>query len=341
MHKKFRKGVVYSMKLNDFYAGQKVMSGQIGAILSKVTPSVTKTGKPYYDCEFQDSSTKIQVKIWDITPEIKEICEEFLAILKRQNDLKILNTPEALEELRMIPPIIVTFTGVVSEYSGKLQLTVTAMQKIKADPLDYFFAPVSTEMAQQYKEELSRYIAQVENEDCANILRLVLNDPIVARDFYLFPAAVGHHHAFKYGLLLHTLQVVKYAVALFDAYPIEHQKINVSRDIIITAAILHDLGKIEEYSYFISNNTIEYNQFGVHHRSSSLSLVREILAEHGLRNKYREICNKLGKVIYEHHGPYESERDYEKTKCLESKFIFAADATSAALAPFFEDPNNI
>lgn len=328
------------MKINDFYAGQKVMSGQIGAILSKVTPNITRNGKPYYDCEFQDTDGKISVKIWDITPEIKEICEEFLATLKRQAELKSLNTPEALEEARMIPPIIVTFTGVVSEYMEKLQLTVTAMQKINADPLDYFFAPVSTEMAQQYKEELNGYIAQIEDADCSNILRLVLNDPIVARDFYLFPAAVGHHHAFKYGLLLHTLQVVKYAVALFDAYPVEHQKINISRDIIITAAILHDLGKIEEYHYFISNNTIEYNQMGVHHRSSSLAIVREILAEHGLRNQYREICNKLGKVMYEHHGPYESEKDYAKTKCLESKFVFAADATSAALAPTFEEPNN-
>jgi 3'-5' exoribonuclease len=325
--------------ITQLYAGQTLTKGQASAILSKFEMATTKTGDSYAKISLQFPFGNYQGNIWgrDLDPGTKQVGEEFIAMQTKLTNLMNEGTPEALEQARLTPPIIVAFEGTVSEFNGSLQLTAKNLTKISADPMDYFYSPITAEKALELKAELMGYVSQVTDEGYATILRYVLNDPIVARDFFLFPAATGHHHAYKYGLLFHTLEVLRYALALYDAAPNNHEKLNISRDLIIAGSILHDLGKIEEYRYFVGNNITTYNNSAPSHLASSIAIIREIMAAVGLRDKYLLQKESIGAVCNLHHGVFGLEKEYNNTDNYAVKLIHFADNASASLAPALEE----
>lgn len=323
------------MQIKNLYNGQIILPGQkLTGLVSKFETGTTRNGDPFYKVTLQDASGEIVVSIWnnDYTAETKAIHEKFNTQQNKSKDLLAVNTPEAITEARLMMPIIVSVAGNVTEYNGNLQLTSKGglCESIPTSMLDYFYSPVSDEDAQNLKTELFSIINEVQSPDIKNIINLVLNDPVVSRDFFVFPAAISHHHNYKYGLLEHTLQVLKYSLAMFDVYP--ENKLIASRDLLIASAIFHDLGKIEEYYYFLGSNQTSYNDYGTQHRASSIAIVREILAEAGLRHKYDGILGKIGKVVFEHHGFYGTESEFKNTKVYEAKFVFSADMLSAGIA---------
>ncbi len=61
------------------------------------------------------------------------------------------------------------------------------------------------------------------------------------RDYFVFPAALGHHHAYKSGLIQHTLEMTRIALQIAETVP------GVNHDVLVTAALWHDWGKVIEY----------------------------------------------------------------------------------------------
>jgi 3'-5' exoribonuclease len=147
-------------------------------------------------------------------------------------------------------------------------------------PRDQFppetFVPVSHRPLDEMVDELRMVIAGVESRAIARMLtHLLLDDPDTAPAYQRAPAAKSHHHPFRHGLLEHNLTVVKRALGMCLSGD------GVDRDVVIAGALLHDIGKVEEYRY--DGDEIAFTEVGnlIGHVSLGYALVRRAIAAQG------------------------------------------------------------
>ena len=145
-----------------------------------------------------------------------------------------------------VPKEIVGVHGAVSFYREKPQLRITGIEKLSAEPGDLeYLLPASRRPRELMERELEAHIASVKERGLRNLLRRCLGkDAPMGRAFREHPAATKNHHAYLHGLLEHTLSVTGACQHLAAHY--QDQGIRVDRDLLITGALLHDIGKIEE-----------------------------------------------------------------------------------------------
>ena len=176
-----------------------------------------KTGKRYGDCMISDSSADIPAKCWDIE-------EEQAAVLTSH--------------------IILSVTGVLDFYKEAAQLTITDV----AVPSDEERTAALKELGLTSKRDrkdmadgLDRLIQSVRRDDLRRLLCYVFSSADgFGASFLRHPGAVWNHHAWIGGLAEHTLEVAELA----DTYC--QRTTGISRDILLTAALLHDIGKVQE-----------------------------------------------------------------------------------------------
>ena len=135
------------------------------------------------------------------------------------------------------------------------QVKVSEFYAVKTDDIeDADFEAVSPIPIDAMKKELAEFIDSVEDRDCKNLLWFVFNDPrcpltipdsfkAFSADYLTSPGATGHHHAYKSGLLQHTLDVTRAARAIALASPCP-----LDMDVVITSSLLHDIGKVSTYT---------------------------------------------------------------------------------------------
>jgi 3'-5' exoribonuclease len=125
---------------------------------------------------------------------------------------------------------------------------------------------------------------------------LFLEDAEFSRRFQFHSAAKSVHHGYVGGLLEHTLGVTKLCAFFADNYPI------LNRDLLITAALFHDIGKMEELSVFPANDYTDEGQL-LGHIAMGMEIVgmriREIPGFPG------KLANELKHCILAHHGELE------------------------------------
>jgi 3'-5' exoribonuclease len=146
------------------------------------------------------------------------------------------------------PSSIVGIRGRVSFYQEKLQLRVTSVVPLRAEPGDLeYLLPASPRDRATMERELDELIASVQEKPLRLLLRRCLGrDTALGRAFREHPAATRNHHAYLYGLLEHTLSVASVCSRLAEHYA--GQGIALDRDLLIAGALLHDIGKTEELS---------------------------------------------------------------------------------------------
>ncbi len=134
----------------------------------------------------------------------------------------------------------VEVSGRVSEFRDQLQINI---ERLVAAQLTYpeEFLPVARRPLAEMAREFDRLRAGVLQPDLASLLRAIFDDPATYRDFTRAPAATSYHHACVGGLLEHTLAVVGLVLAACET----NREIN--RDLAVTVAFLHDLGKVRAY----------------------------------------------------------------------------------------------
>ena len=93
------------------------------------------------------------------------------------------------------------------------------------------------------KDKLDTFINQIENDDLKACMKKVLNDN---QFFYESPAATNHHHAYKHGLLEHSVQIIELSFSMIDNFD---KGITINNDLIIAGSVLHDIGKINCYKF--------------------------------------------------------------------------------------------
>lgn len=147
----------------------------------------------------------------------------------------------------------------------------------------------------QIKKETLQAIDEVENE----FLKKLLTDILIAgpykEKFFLAPGAKSYHHAYRGGLAEHTLQVLNAALKMVEAY---EKEVKINKDLIITAAILHDLGKIDSYKYDEHGN-IQVTD--IHKKINHISRTVEIVSKYIPLEKENELTKHLIHIILSHH----------------------------------------
>ena len=135
------------------------------------------------------------------------------------------------------------------------------------------------------------------DEISSSKLRKICRDLVKYKEFWTFPASIGHHHNFKYGLVLHTLEVAE--MAIYKAKALK----NCNNDILITAALWHDLAKIWDIKVKNGSFRLEFEKADyfreVHHISGSNAEFTAVAMKFGLD---RATVQKVQHCIISHHG---------------------------------------
>lgn len=195
--------------------GEKIMAFYI---LRKKELKTKKDGTPYLLLEFGDRSGRISATIWDDAKPIYE-------------------TVHVGDAVKVMGKVIV--------YKDSNQIAVEKIRK--ADPSDNInikeFIPQRELDRKKLVEDLEKTIESVKTAPLKKLLKRVFHDPWWADRFQEAPGGKLWHHAYLGGLLEHTLAVVRVCETMALLYP------KADRDLLITGALFHDIGKIDEYGY--------------------------------------------------------------------------------------------
>lgn len=268
-----------------------------GVYLCKFRQSaVTKNGKPYENVILQDRTGTIDAKIWE--PNSVGI-EEF----------------DSLDYIDIV--------GDVTSFAGALQVSVKRLRKAgegEYDPADYL--PSSRFKTEEMYQELLSCVESVKNRFLSELLKsYFVRDEAFIRAFQRSSAAKSVHHGFIGGLLEHTLSVTRLCSYYAKAYPI------LNRDLLITAAILHDVGKTRELSAFPSNDYTDDGQL-LGHIMIGAEMIHDRARE--ISGFPEKLENELKHCILAHHGELEYGSP-KKPALAEAVALNLADNTDARM----------
>lgn len=192
---------------------------------------------------------------------------------------------------------IVKVRGTIELYNDRPQLIVQRIRRCEDGEFqEADFCPASARDPEEMFVELRGFVDSIANEHIRVLLRSVLDDPSVAPAFKIAPAAMRLHHAFRGGLLTHSLSLCALAGAIVSKYP------RLNRDWLIAGAVLHDVGKIEELG---TSRRLGYTTRG--QLVGHVALGLEILERHVSRMPGFpvEVKTVLQHLIVSHHGEIE------------------------------------
>lgn len=187
--------------------------------------------------------------------------------------------------------------GQVSKYQGRFQITIVKMRLAADSEVEAAdFVPATKFDVGEMWAELRGYVDGFANADLKRLVFAFLDDEDIARAYRDAPAAKMLHHAWMGGLLEHVLGLVRVCRAMAPFYP------EVDPDLLLTGAILHDIGKIRELSWGSSfSYTLEGQMVG--HISIAQGMLREKIAS--LPEFPEKLRILVEHMILSHHGKYE------------------------------------
>lgn len=188
-------------------------------------------------------------------------------------------------------------TGNVTEYSGRLQVVVNSMslvEEVEVDAAD--FLPTYAGDINSVMKELQEFRANVRDKNLRKLLDSFFDDNEFMILFRLAPAAKRVHHAYLGGLAVHTLSVLRLLRSMQSVYDF------LNADLLITAGILHDIGKIEEYTYKKSINISDRGRL-LGHIVIGSEMVAERLRQ--IPEFPKDLRLKILHMILSHHGEKE------------------------------------
>ena len=261
----------------------------------------TRNGKPYYNVILQDKSGTLDAKVWE-------------------------PNSDGIADFDVMDYIYVF--GDVNRYQGALQASIRRI-KVAHDgeyvPSDYL--PMSPFSIDTMCSDLNAVVNTVKNPHLNKLLNLFFtDDPDFMEKFKMSSAAKSIHHSFVGGLLQHTLAVTRMCKYYVKAYPA------LNHDLLITAALLHDIGKTREISSFPQNDYTDDGQLLGH-----IVMGSEMIAEkaHTIPDFPSRLLGELQHCILAHHGEYEYGSP-KKPALMEAVALNFADNTDAKMETFSE-----
>lgn len=194
------------------------------------------------------------------------------------------------------------FRGRVESYKGNRQFIIDGVRAVVEGAVDLKdFLPTSERDVEQMWSRLQEILRTIKNHDLLALVGRFINDEPFVAAFKRAPAAVEVHHAYIGGLLEHSLNLLELAQLIIPRYP------QVSLDLVLAGAFLHDAGKTRELGY---DTNFSYTAEGhlIGHIVQTVLWIHEKAAEiEGETGKPfpREIETALKHIILAHHGKYE------------------------------------
>lgn len=260
----------------------------------------TKAGKSYYSMQLQDKTGIIDAKVWELNNAIAHF--------------------EPMNYIRV--------DAQVTSFNGALQLNVKRVRVADAgefEPADYM--PCSDKDIESMYKELLDIINSVSDANLNKLLKcFFVDDAEFVKKFKNHSAAKSIHHGFIGGLLEHTLSVAKLCIYIADNYPV------IKRDLLVSAAIFHDIGKIDELSTFPENDYTDEGQL-VGHIVMGTMMVGEKMKQ--IDGFPVTLGNELKHCILAHHGELEYGSP-KKPALIEALALAHADNLDAKLQTFKE-----
>ncbi|MDD2778226.1 MAG: HD domain-containing protein [Methanocellales archaeon] len=255
----------------------------------------------WFEFRVSDNSGEITAKYWGDRNEeqVKEIYEIF-----QTND-------------------VVHITGRVSEFRERLEIALDTTSTIRrCGPSEYdigdFVAKTSKDTDQMMRE-IMEIVDFVNNPHLKSLLHSFFDDLEFAEKFRNCPGSMHRHQNYIGGLLEHTLNVVKLCNSIHMLHP------SLDKDLLLTGAILHDIGKIKEYAVTTSIDISEEGMLRGHLIMGEQMVLDRI---ERLENFPDILRLKLAHILLSHHGHNEYGSP-KKPQFPEALAIYHADECDA------------
>jgi len=260
--------------MKDFYISDcarqenKVVTSCFVVVAKQIKPK--KTGEPYLALTLGDRSGQIEAKMWD---NVEEVLEAF----EQDDFLKV--------------------KGLINKYKQRFQLTIHKLRKLGESEIEFDdYLPKTTKDIEVLWQTLTNFVGTIQNLHLRSLIQAFMADPEIASAYRNAPAAKTLHHAYIGGLLDHVVSLFRSCDLMCQNYP------QINRDLLLTGAFFHDIGKIHELTY---NRSFTYSTKGqlLGHMIIELEMLQAKLAHlPGFPDPLKTMVEHL---IISHHGEYE------------------------------------
>jgi 3'-5' exoribonuclease len=260
--------------MKDFYISQcaqqenKVITSSFVVVSKQVKPK--KTGEPYLALTIGDRSGQLEAKMWDNV-------EDAIDAFEQDDFLKI--------------------KGLINRYKNRFQLTIHKVRRLGDSEIDFTdYLPKTSKNIDELWSTLTAFVDGMKNAHLRNLIRAFIDDPEIAKAYRAAPAAKTLHHAYIGGLLDHVVSLFRSCDLISQNYP------QINRDLLLSGAFLHDIGKIHELTYQRSFSYTTQGQL-LGHMIIELEMLRDKIAAQP--DFPKELHILLEHLIISHHGEYE------------------------------------
>jgi 3'-5' exoribonuclease len=229
-----------------------------------------KSGEPYLALTLGDRTGQLEAKMWDNV-------EEALDAFEQEDFIKI--------------------KGLLNKYKNRFQITIHKLRRLGDAEVDFAdYLPKTTKDIGELWRTLGEFVASFQNPYLKSLVESFMGDPEIAEAYRSAPAAKSLHHAYIGGLLDHVVSLCRSCDLMCRNYP------QVNRDLLLTGAFFHDIGKIHELSY---NRSFSYTTRGqlLGHMIIELEMLHGKIAQ--MPGFPDELKTLLEHLIISHHGQYE------------------------------------
>lgn len=273
----------------------------IGHYLCKQKQSLkSKSGKNYLSLKLQDKTGKIDAKVWELNNSIQNF---------EENDF-------------------IKIQGIVSSYQNQLQIRVTKIRKSKTGEYDESdFIPTTDKDVDTLYKQIINIIESINNTYIRKLLEnIFINNKEISKNIKTHSAAKLMHHSYLGGLIEHLVSVAQICDFLSTRYKF------VNRDILLSSALLHDLGKIYELSAFPDNNYTDDGELLGH-----IIIGTELITEetNKIEGFPKQLASLIKHCIVSHHGELEYGSP-QKPKTIEAFILHCADNMDAKVNMYEE-----
>ena len=246
----------------------KLITSSFVVVSKQVKPK--KSGEPYLALTLGDRSGQLEAKMWDNV-------EDAIDAFEQEDFIKV--------------------KGLINKYKNRFQLTIHKLRRLADPEIDFAdYLPKTNKDIGELWQALASFVASFQDPHLKALVEAFMSDPVIAEAYRNAPAAKTLHHAYIGGLLDHVVSLCRSCDLVTRNYP------QINRDLLLTGAFLHDIGKIHELTY---NRAFSYTTPGqlLGHMVIELEMLQAKIAQ--VAGFPAELKTLVEHLVISHHGQYE------------------------------------
>jgi 3'-5' exoribonuclease len=253
------------------YMGEFKENDQVDSLflVKEKSSAVTKTGNVYLKLKLVDRSGEIEGRIWTSV-------ENFAPSSEKDDFVHVMGKAVSFQE--------------------RLQLNITLIESVKEEEIFFSdFFPMTEKNIDEMFQSLLEISQQIKNPHLFQLLQLFWADESFVKLFKMAPASKWVHHNYLGGLLEHTLSLAQLVLRIASHYQ------GLDTDLLLTASIFHDLGKVDELSY---HRSFDYSDDGrlLGHIILGIERVEDKIRQ--LPEFPKDLSTLIKHFLLSHHGQY-------------------------------------